>query len=228
MKRITTIASAIMGILTCSTLQVGESFIVDAPVDQLRVRWSKGDMTIIADSEVKGIQVQRLAWGPEANTAFQSTLQGSRLTLQMRCATPVPCGGDLLVRVPPDTAVDVDVSEGAVYAAGIERSLVLVVGSGVIRATELASQEVVMQVARGDVDADWYQAPGRVVATTAEGDVRLVLPVTDYDIQDLAGSGRVVGVRDDPKSQRSISVTALGGEAIIQGYTATVSLEPQV
>ncbi len=208
-------------------LHVAQSLVFDEPIDHLRIRWTNGAVKILP-SESRTTTVALKAWGPEALFSFSSRSQEGFLILELPCRTALPCGGDLEVRTPRAVSVDVDLTSGSAVLTGLAGKLTVVLGKGSIVASKLLSQDTVVQVAKGRVDASWIKIPRRVVAASAMGDVRLQVPNATYSILDRAGNTQVDGVLSRPESSHTIQVTSLGGAALVQGIDMPLVDDPRV
>lgn len=205
--------------LALVSFRTGASYSVEEPVEHLRIRWEAGDITVRA-TRAPRVEVRMASWGPRAFRHVERELREGILTLELRCTGPAPCGSDLVVEVPSTVAVDVDLGSGAVEMAGLAGDVFAVVGSGSIQADVLSSQEAVLQLAHGDVQARWLEPPARLVASAAEGDVSIQVPSDPpYRLVDVSDSTRTENLTLDPSSERTLRITTLGGQGVVTGYS---------
>ena len=220
-RHLDTALPLLLGLLASGSLRVEESFRLHDEISRVKVRWAAGDLHISARSQ-GSVSIATTAWGPESPLAFHHELDGELLTLELRCRTPVPCGGDLDLGLPPGVRVEADLGEGKAVLEGPLGDVSVLVGAGSLHASGLASTDAVLQVVQGEVLASWSVAPQRVVAATVSGDIDLQLPPERYRLSELAPSCEVRGIELDASSQRKLEVTSVEGQVRIQGLRAVV------
>ncbi len=220
-RRLDTALPLLLGLLASGSLRVEESFQLHEEVSRVKLRWAAGDLHISASARGP-VSVAATAWGPESPVAFHHELDGDLLTLELRCRTPVPCGGDLELGLPPGVRVEADLGEGSARLEGPLGDLSLLVGAGSLHASGLASSDAVLQVVQGEVLASWSVAPQRVVAATVSGDIDLQLPPERYSLSELAPRCQVQGIELDADSSRKLEVTSVDGDVRIQALRAVV------
>jgi hypothetical protein len=92
-------------------------------------------------------------------------------------------------------------------------------GSGEINAEDLGAADVLADTSSGDVTLDFRRAPSVVDASTASGDVDVVVPRPDtYRVDADPGSGdQQVAVKTDPDSTRVVRARTSSGDVTV-GY----------
>ncbi|MBN1337085.1 MAG: hypothetical protein JXB39_14090 [Deltaproteobacteria bacterium] len=215
----------LLGLLACGSLHVDRSFVEAGRVDRIRVRWASGEIRVRAGGS-DAVRVHAEAWGPEAPIAIHHHRDAEILEIALVCRTPVPCGGALELDVPAGVAIETDLGEGEAHLSGPLGSLSVVVGNGSIEAKGLTSQEAMLQVVRGPVEASWIRIPQRVVLASVEGNVHARVPAASYDVRWGGLEPVVLGVVVDPTVDRLIRVTTLDGEARVEGSGAVAHIRP--
>jgi hypothetical protein len=206
----------VLGLLACGSLQVDRSFVEEGALERVRVRWAAGDVHVRAGTATE-VKVRVQAWGPEAPLAFSHERDAEILVIELRCQSPVPCGGTLDLDVPAGTALETDLGDGAADLSGPLGHLSVVVGSGSIVTRGLTSEDAVLQVVRGPVRAGWSKAPRRAVVASVHGDVRVMVPPGAYDVQSGGDEPAMYGIVDDPAAANVLRITALDGQAVVEG-----------
>ena len=190
-------------------------------VETVKVRWDSGAVKVVGGAD--HVHATSSAAGLEAAMSFEYTQDVEILTLKMNCALPLPCRGDLELHVPDGISVEVDLSDGDVELVGELGDLSILVGRGDITGVALTSEDSVLQVVNGSIISSWSSAPRRVIVASVRGDVELRVPRALYKIDDLAGKSSVYGLETGPDAERTIRVTALGGDTNIYGISALAS-----
>jgi hypothetical protein len=215
----------VLGYLACGSLRIEQSFVEEGRVDRVRVRWASGEIHVRGGT-TDDVRVHAEVWGPEAPLAFTHERDAEILLVELRCQTPVPCGGSLDLDLPTGVAVETDLGEGSVDLAGPIGRLSVIVGDGSIDARVLTAEEAVLQVVQGPVDAAWSRTPRRVMLSSVEGDVRVRVPPGSYQVQSGGREAEVHGIVVDPSAASLIRVTALGGEAVVEGVGSVADAGP--
>ena len=133
-------------------------------------------------------------------------MSGSTLAIDANCAGSFGgCSVDYVVTVPDATDVSVVTGSGDIAVGGSLGGVALKAGSGDIRTTNLAADQVTAEDGSGDVDLELATAPPTVGVRTGSGDVSVRLPPnTHYAVDSETGSGDTrVRVPDDPASTSS-------------------------
>ena len=223
MKRtLLTTAPLLIGLLAGGSLEVHDHASW-AGVERVKVRWDAGDITVRTHA-LGVVTADKLGWGPEAPLAYSAHRDAEILVLELRCSTPMPCGGDLDLAVPPGVTLEIDLGEGQASLDGQLGDSSVIVGTGSIVANGLTASEAVLQVVNGDIDAGWSSVPDRVVVATVTGDVELRLPRADYALEDQLGHSTMIGLRQVEGAESRVQVTTVEGRAHIYGVRSIAAL----
>ncbi len=118
-----------------------------------------------------------------------------------------------------DAAVDVQTSNDSISADRLLGRVVLRTSNDSIRATALSSTDTVLHSSNDEISAEFLVAPERVVVTTSNAPVTIVVPDTDdaYDVE-LATSngGQTAAVRTDPTSDRRLEATSSNDDVVVR------------
>ncbi|HMA46688.1 MAG TPA: DUF4097 family beta strand repeat-containing protein, partial [Frankiaceae bacterium] len=97
------------------------------------------------------------------------------------------------VQVPPGVALRVHTGGGDLTVRGVGGPLVLATDAGRVEVVDVAARRVELSSGAGDVRVATRRAPGRLVAQSRAGDIRLTLPDTVYrvDAHTDRGTARV-------------------------------------
>jgi DUF4097 and DUF4098 domain-containing protein YvlB len=210
---------------------------IPGPVDALRINARGGDVNVLAgtggdvviDAESSGgVHVPRVT----------ADVRGDLVTINGGCPTFNfgHCSATITVRVPADTAVQVDSVSGDVTATGLTRgidvrtasgdvsaidvggTLSLQSASGDVQGARLYADTVHAKTASGDVNLDFMNPPQTADAETASGDASILVPPTSdgYRVEVDTDSGdRSVGVRADGASTRLLRARTHSGDAMV-------------
>ena len=112
---------------------------------------------------------------------------------------------------------DLHTSSGDVNVRGLSGDAELRTGSGDVNAEHLAAADVTADTASGDVELSFRQAPRNVDASTASGDVGVLVPEGEaYRVEADSGSGeQALDVRTDPASTRIIRAQTSSGDVTV-------------
>jgi hypothetical protein len=114
---------------------------------------------------------------------------------------------------------DLRTGSGNVNVRAVEGATRMRTGSGDINAEDLGAADVLADTSSGDVTLDFRGAPSVVDASTASGDVDVVVPRPDaYRVDADPGSGdQQVAVKTDPDSTRVVRARTSSGDVTV-GY----------
>jgi hypothetical protein len=189
-----------------------------------------GPLTDVATTGSRGLQEP---------TDFERVSGGS-LVIRSDCGSVVlsnNCHRNYVVHVSPDVAVTIDSGQGDVVVSAMRGPLALHTGQGdvsvrgdvgTLRAStdqgnvsgaDLHARSVNVQSGQGDVDLGFALAPARVVATSSQGDVSVVVPRGGGSYQVHASSGQGVvsnTVAENSVSHRQIRVASSQGDVTVR------------
>ena len=193
---------------------------------------------IITSGEGNEVQVDSQATG-SANSKdpeVTESLDGDTLTLAVKCdGLALGCKGRFTVTVPEgvaviaqnknqqitvtDFAADLTVSavNGTAKLSQISSPTLILDGKDMeVTGTDLSVKTVLADTRNGSVDLTFSDAPDQVTVDSNDGNVRLVLPDTDYLVETAAKKGKInVTVAESDSSSRVISVTVRNADIAV-------------
>ncbi len=185
----------------------------------------------------------RVRWqdsGVLRRPVHRQRLDGDELVVEVDCPVLQLGGGptsDLALAVPAGATVAVEAGSGDVRASGLRGATTLVTGSGDVEvdgvvgdlrartgsgsvlAEEVGGAVVEVSTGSGDVHLATTAPPRALTARTGSGDVRVELPddARGYAVETDTGAGEVqVGVRDDPRSSRTVALRTGSGDITVE------------
>jgi hypothetical protein len=189
-----------------------------------------GTRTVVATSGSRGLQEP---------TDFER-VTGGNLAIRSDCGSVVlsnNCTRNYVVHVSPDVSVTIDTGQGNVVVSAMHGPLTLhtgqgdvsvrgvvgtlraTTGQGNISGTDLRPHSVDVQSGQGDVDLAFVLAPTKVVASSSQGNVTVVLPrgAPSYQVHASSGQGVVSNtVAENAVSSRQIRVTSGQGDVTVR------------
>jgi len=165
--------------------------VIPGPVKTLTLDANSGDVTLVA-SDTDDVVVDSHARGQLHTPELQVRPEGTHLTVTGGCPnfTIGNCSAEIIVRVPANTAVDVDAGSGDIHAQDLNGNVRLRSASGDVSAEGLHGFSVQLKSASGDITAGDLSA-GAVSARTASGDVTLQLSSVPEGVEARINSGDV-------------------------------------
>jgi hypothetical protein len=211
--------------------------VLAGPVDELLVTAANGDVTVVRSSDGK-VRVDGRSRGHLHAPAPSIDVIGTRVHVAANC--PVwgfgECHSEVVVQVPPDTAVrvksrsgdivaeglaggaDLETTSGDVSADGLAGDVALETASGDVVARNLTSPMAKAKSASGEVDLRFTTPPRAAEAITSSGDARILVPpgTEAYNVSVDSDSGNTdTGVRTDPRSSRFLRAETRSGDATV-------------
>jgi hypothetical protein len=186
--------------------------------------------TVVASSGSRGLQ--------EPTDVERVT--GGSLVIRSDCGSVVlsnNCHRNYVVRVSPDVAVTIDTGQGNVVVSAMRGPLALhtgegdvsvrgdvgtlsaTTGQGNVSGADLRAPSVDVQSGQGDVDLGFALPPTRVVASSSQGNVSVVLPrgAASYQVHASSGQGAVSNtVAENSVSRRQIRVDSSQGDVTVR------------
>jgi hypothetical protein len=215
-------APLLVGLLAGGSLEV-QNQASWAGVERVKVRWDSGEVHVDA-GDIGRVRALSMVQGPEAPLAYDVQRDGEILTISLQCRTPVPCSGELALSLPAGVQLELDLGDGLARLDGPIGDSTIIVGTGRIEATGLTSSEAILQVVEGDIEAQWAEAPRRVVLATVTGDAKLHLPRADYALEDRRGTAEMIGLDPVEGASRRVQVTTVEGSVQIHGDDSFATL----
>ncbi|HWH00884.1 MAG TPA: DUF4097 family beta strand repeat-containing protein [Pilimelia sp.] len=213
------------------------------PVGRVQVEVDAGDVTVVGASAGGEVTVERrLAWRTARTPTVAETWSGDALRVTGRCPSTgltLGLGGDcsieLVLRVPPQVAVEVRTDAGAVRLRDLTGEVQVAVSAGDVSADALAgplrirsdSGEISAAGLRGDrveVRADageirlgFAEPPAAVSVVSSAGDVTVELAPGSYRVSaDTDAGRRRVEVTNDPAAARTVTARTEAGDIHIR------------
>lgn len=198
----------------CDTPERVERWTAPAPERALVVDVDAGDVRIVG-GEGTEVSVERVVRGATDQVEVSAEVVDGALELRGVCPVLLPCGVDLVVRVPAGLTVDVRSGSGKIELFELEGEARVELGDGSVSALGLGAGPLRVQVGWGDVTAAFSAEPAAVRVGAGGGDVSLLLPAGGYalDVDGLAGE-QVAGVAVDPAGPR-VHVRATSGRVFV-------------
>jgi DUF4097 and DUF4098 domain-containing protein YvlB len=165
--------------------------VIPGPVKTLTLDANSGDVTLVA-SDTDDVVVDSHARGQLHTPTLKVRPEGTHLTVTGGCPNISfgDCSAEIIVRVPANTAVDVDAGSGDIHAQDLSGNVRLRSASGDVSADDLHGFSVQLKSASGDITASHVRA-GTVSARTASGDVTLQLSSVPEGVEARTNSGDV-------------------------------------
>lgn len=190
------------------------------PIGALTIQGGASDVQVRGGGAAGTVHVSRhLSWGPGSGEPTpRETWTGSTLEVDANCNGSFGgCSVDYVVTVPDATDVSVVTGSGDIAVGGSLGGVALKAGSGDIRTTNLAADQVTAEDGSGDVDLELATAPPTVGVKTGSGDVSVRLPPnTHYAVDSATGSGDTrVRVTDDPASTSRLRIRSGSGDITV-------------
>jgi len=211
--------------------------VIPGPVDKLSVNAGEGDVTVVRElSDAPYVTIDSTVKGSIHAPVLRAVKDGATVRIDGNCPyiTFGPCRARIVIRVPAATEVDVRSGSGDVTASGLTGRVELETGSGDVNADALSGQadlhtssgdvnvrglsgDAELRTGSGDVNASFRQAPRNVDASTASGDVGVLVPEGEaYRVEADSGSGeQALDVRTDPASTRIIRAQTSSGDVTV-------------
>jgi hypothetical protein len=156
------------------------SVTVHPGVTSVRVRLGAGRVEL-ADGDRAEARLESVWWPRPGGGGPVVTLAGGLLDVDAR-----RCRARVQARLPRGAAVRAEVREGEITLWGSAGDLALVTGTGMIAGRELSGRRVAARSGSGDVVLVFDAPPAEAVAMSDTGDVRVVLPPADYQVDAAA------------------------------------------
>lgn len=137
-------------------------------------------------------------------------VEDGRLIIDHGCRL---CAGEVELRAPADTAVNVTLGSGGLEVVGMHAALVADVGAGEVDVTDHGAGPVSVATGVGDVTLSFAEVPHAVEVVLSTGDAKITLPSGSYalDLRADGGAVEVSGVTDDPSGPPVVVEVAVGG-----------------
>ena len=200
---------------------VSESFTV-RDVETLTVAVDAGRITVErADGDA--VEVAVTAEGTWRTPETTRTQDGTALALEARCSDFVlgRCGVRYSVAVPDGVDVELTVGAGRLSVSGVDGDVTARVAAGRIELTGLRSSRVAASSDVGRVVVEAARAPSLLQATTATGEVEVLLPASgapyDVDATTDVGSARVDVPVDADSPRRVVARSDVGDVTVTTG-----------
>ena len=190
------------------------------PIGALTIQGGASDVQVRGGGAAGTVHVSRhLSWGPgSGGPTPREFWSGSTLAVDASCTGSFGgCSVDYVITVPDTTDVTVVTGSGDIAVGGSLGGVALKAGSGDIRTTNLAADQVTAEDGSGDVDLELATAPPTVGVRTGSGDVSVRLPPnTHYAVDSATGSGDTkVRVTDDPASTSRLRIRSGSGDVTV-------------
>ncbi|PQZ96350.1 hypothetical protein CQ018_03545 [Arthrobacter sp. MYb227] len=245
-RALTAILAACTIALTATACSSGDD-LANAPKDSKTFEFTGTILTVqsnaaeleLVPADIDEIQVERQISGSVNGNAPASDwdIAGNKLTLTADCAgVSIGCKARYLVKVPRNTVISAENTNGSIKASEISTDLMATTGKGDIQLNNFSGQKLELISDNGNISGDGVLAPS-VNATSENGDiqlsfgavpenlgvkskdgnVKLALPESDYRVDTRTKSGKVtVAVAESSASQHAIAVETRNGDISIK------------
>lgn len=189
-----------------------ERYTVDAPIDELVVLLTVGDVEIVPRPGPVEVELH----GVRTNGAQGASVSNGRLTLDYSASI-----GDLVVYAPPDLlSYDFRLCVGALGFSGLEGQIVAEVRLGDLAGDDLAAERLWTHNQTGDVEVGFAREPEQVWMDGGAGQSAAAIPAQRCDC-DLGVTGpgfaRLDGITDDPTAPLEVWVRRQIGSVWVRG-----------
>ena len=215
------------------------SFTMGPGTTRLTVEVGTGSVRL-TPTDGSEIQVQRTVRSGWREPRIEERTDGSHAVIEASCPgflggrceirydIAVPAGhdvelaastGDLDVRGIEARSLRTTVSTGRTTLVDVDAPLEVRASTGHVSASGLRSTQVTADVSTGSVELDFATAPTDVTVSASSGNVTLQLPQAGnpYRVQVNSNSGGArIDVPTDPRSPRSVAVTASSGDIAVR------------
>jgi hypothetical protein len=221
------VAVVMLAVLAASRLLDRRDFsstTLGGPIQRIDLQIAAGDIKLVAGSS-DDVTVQRTSNWRLRRPTTTATVDGSTARIHATCPRVVvplaACSVDHRVEVPPGVRVDVRTDSGTVTATGLDGWVRIVTSNGRVEASELHTDELIVDTVGGSVSASFGLAPSRVDVRSGGGDIELVLPADMYDIMVAADGGEVdLQVESEDLAERLVQLRSDGGDVIVLPHLA--------
>ena len=207
-----------------------EELVVTVESGSVEIRGTDSDVISLRGSVTSGLR----------STPHSEGVRGDRFVVTADCSGGLGsdfCGVDHVIEVPRsmpvtvrssntsitvediDAAVDVVTSNDSISADGLGGRVELRTSNDSIRATALSSTHARLHSSNDEITAEFLVAPDRVVVTTSNAPVTIVVPDTDdaYDVElDTSNGEQTAAVRTDPTSGRRLEVSSSNDDVVVR------------
>ncbi|MGL3807169.1 DUF4097 family beta strand repeat-containing protein [Paeniglutamicibacter sp. R2-26] len=203
----------------------------------LTVRSNASELELVP-ADIQEIQVERQTSGTANGNAPTSEwgLSGNTLTLRADCVgVSIGCKARYSVKVPRNTVINVENTNGSIKASEISTDLMATTGNGDIQLNnfsghtleltsdggniagdEIAAPFVSTISADGDTKLSFGTVPENVGVKSKDGNVKLTLPGSDYRVDTTTKGGKVnVSVAESSASKHVVAVETRNGDISI-------------
>lgn len=207
-----------------------EELVVQVESGSVEIRGTDADVVSLRGSVTSGLR----------STPHSEGVQGDRFVVTADCSSGLGsdfCGVDHVIEIPRSMPVTVRSSNTAITISDIDATVhVLTSNDSIsadrlsgpvdlrtsndsIRASALSVADARLHSSNDEVSAEFLVAPDRVVVTTSNAPVTIVVPDTDdaYDVElDTSNGEQTAAVRTDPTSGRRIEVSSSNDDVVVR------------
>ncbi len=199
-------------LLSGCIVSVEDNFCVTDDVDEIVIDVSNGDVTLTSGPELcVSVDV-----GGVATTEVTHKVKKGVLYLDYDCSA---CGGDIVITAPKSLLVDVAIGTGNLRLEGRGGDVYAAVGAGEVTSVDMTSRFTELVTAAGSVRATWAERPEYVSTVVAVGEIDIVVPTGEYDLdlESTAGPIDISGIDESKKADAKIVALASAGAITIRG-----------
>ncbi|MEL6345183.1 MAG: hypothetical protein AAFV53_18900 [Myxococcota bacterium] len=193
---------------------------LEAPVKAVSLDAASGGHVILHGSDETGAIITRAQHYTGQKPITDAQIVSGVLILSAQCAEPQqPCAVDHEVWIPAGVSVDVQTAAGDVTLHRIRGDVAAHTGGGVVTASGLRGDQIVITSIGGPITVDAAIPPRRMALDSSDGDIVTTIPDDAYDIEAHAPTGevQVSGVTEADQAERQLRVRAEDGNIRISG-----------
>lgn len=172
-------AGAVALLAACAPLR-GQSTQVEERVHLVEVTVDAGSVTLLSAPPGSRVQIRRTARAFPETRGFHHKVVNGILRVSARCGGAPGCRVDHELRLPPEVAVVVQLQDGDVELTDVAGDVQVDVALGKVTGAGLRSGNIDVRTEGGGIDLIFAEAPHRLVANAAAGDVSLRVPAGSY------------------------------------------------
>ncbi|MBB4936889.1 hypothetical protein FHR32_001194 [Streptosporangium album] len=182
-------------------------------VAKLSLKSGSGDADITETGGNAVRVVEMLRWNDE-KPETEHKVDGDLLSMSYDCPAKWDnCGVDYKIEIPKGLQVDLDGGSGDITLTSLTGPIGVSVGSGNVKGTGLAGEQVSVETRSGDAELKYTAVPGGVDMKTGSGNATLHVPDGPYEVRTKAGSGEIqVSVKNVVSSPHKVTMTTGSGD----------------
>jgi hypothetical protein len=188
------------------------------PIATVDVSTDRGSVRVIA-SDREDVRVSGYLSDGLGGTDNAVRKRGTRVLIDGSCNFPVAywCTASYTVHVPRNVRVVLWSGSGDVSVSGLRGAADLTSEHGDVHATRMRARVVHADASHGSINLGFTVAPGQVLASSAHGDVTVVVPRGDavYRVELSTDHGSTQNdVRTDPTASRLLQLSSEHGDVV--------------